>query len=78
MSLRGRSCSSPEAISHYDEIAHRTGVRRKCRREEHPPRNDMTFIIYIYFFAKQCPANIYPQTTRADRPYARTTQSHPS
>ena len=24
-------------------IAHRTGVRRKCRREEHPPRNDVLF-----------------------------------
>lgn len=26
------------------EIAHRTGARRKCRRKEHPPRNDIGVI----------------------------------
>ncbi len=41
MSLRGRSCSLPEAISKLHGVAHRTGARRKCRREKRPPRNDM-------------------------------------
>jgi hypothetical protein len=30
-----------EAISCYEEIAHRTGARRKCRAEERRSRNDI-------------------------------------
>ncbi len=41
MSLRGRSFFFPKQPPVYHEIAHRIGVRRKCRREDHSPRNGM-------------------------------------
>ena len=46
MSLRGRSCSLPEAISCSKEYIYNQCAplaRRLLRREERPPRNDMTW-----------------------------------
>ena len=39
MSLRGRTCSSPEAISY--------NIMGLLRREEHPPRNDGTYKVTV-------------------------------